>query len=469
MIPAAIQKPVAGNLTRKILENSLALFTSQLLSKVFRVLANFLLARFLGPENFGLWALVVSFTELFRFLANFGLDLILVRRMAQDQSASIFAPIICLRILFSGLALIGVWIALLFTGYGQNVKTLIYFYSLSFFLQAGAGSLAAYFQAQLKSASLIRAYTIAGVLYLLLILGGIYTQQTLPFFLASLLATEGALLALFTLVFFKNGGKLLPFTFAQAVSLVKEAYPLALWMGLLALYFRIDTLFVYHYGGEKGAGLYSACFRLSEAFLMIAAPVAASLFPVFSRLKNEKKEELAPIYQKSFFLFFPPTLLIAALVMGASGPIIRFLYGVEFASAAPGLSVIIWSMVFMFANTLSFQAIVACHREKSLAKIAAVNTAINLALNFYLVPKLGFVGACWATVVTEIVNFILQVLVLQKLFAEKLFRKILPHLAPPGLAIIWFYLHPASFETAGIWLFLFAYLVFFLNRKGPPR
>ena len=86
MIPASVEKPAPGSLTRKILENSVALFTSQLLAKVFRVLANFLLARFLGPESFGSLALVLSFAELFRFLPDFGLDRILVRRMARGQS-----------------------------------------------------------------------------------------------------------------------------------------------------------------------------------------------------------------------------------------------------------------------------------------------------------------------------------------------------------------------------------------------
>ncbi|MGE5693567.1 MAG: oligosaccharide flippase family protein, partial [Candidatus Zixiibacteriota bacterium] len=87
MIPASVQKPAATSLTRKILENSVALFTSQLLAKVFRVLANFLLARFLGPENFGSLALVLSFAELFRFLPDFGLDRTLIRRMARGQTA----------------------------------------------------------------------------------------------------------------------------------------------------------------------------------------------------------------------------------------------------------------------------------------------------------------------------------------------------------------------------------------------
>lgn len=452
--------------SHKIVGNSLALFTSQLLSKIFKVLANFLLARFLGPENFGTLALVLSFTELFRFLADFGLERTQVRRLARDSSSSGLSAALFLRGLFSGLAILGVWMALFFSGYDSNVRQLIYFYSLSFFLQSGSGVLAAYFQSQLKSASLIWAYTLSGLVYLGLVLTGIATEQGLPFFLVSLLATEGVLLTLFSFTFFNKGGKLAPFSFSELAPLVKEAFPFALWLALGTIYFRIDTLFVYHFTGERGTGLYSACFKLSEGFLMIATSAAASLFPVFSRLKKEGGGQLAALFEKSFFWFLSPTLLIAILVMGTSAPLVSFLYGEAYISAAPGLCVLIWSIVFMFANILTTQALVACDREKSMAKITVVNVLVNLSLNFYLVPRLGFIGACWATLATEAVNFFLQTMVLQKLLARKLFIRILPHFLAPTAAILWFYFQPVGFKTAGVWLFAFGYLVFIFNRRG---
>lgn len=453
------------NLTRRILGNSLALFTSQLLAKVFRVLANFLLARYLGPENFGTWALVLSFAELFRFLPDFGLERTLVRRLARNPQASQLSATLFLRAVFSGVAVMAVWTALFFTGYSPAIRTLIYFYSLSFFLQAGSTALAGYFQAQLKSASLVWAYTISGGLYLILILAGIFGEQNLTYFLGSLLGTEGLLLAFLFFTFRKNGGKLSSFSFVELRPMVKEAFPIAVWLALGAVYFRIDTLFVYHFAGERGAGLYSACFRLSEGFLMIAAAAAASLFPVFSRMKTESREELSGLYQKSFFWFFVPTLPVALLVTAASPAIISFLYGPAFAPAAAGLSVIIWSIVFMFANILTTQAIVALNREKSIAKICAFNVAVNVGLNFWLIPRFGFIGACWATLATEAVNFALQTLVLQRLLGKKLLVRVLPHLIAPSMAVAWYFLDSNSFKTAGVWLFVFGYLAYLVNHK----
>ena len=466
MIPASVEKPAPASLTRKILENSVALFTSQLLAKVFRVLANFILARFLGPENFGSLALVLSFAELFRFLPDFGLDRTLVRRMARGQAAHGISATLSLRAAFSSLAVLVMGITLLFADYPRPVELLIYFYGLSFFLQAGSSTFAAYFQAQLKSISLVWAYTVSGLLYLGLILGGIFSGQGLTFFVASLLFAEGLLFLLFALTFFRKGGKLTAFNFSELGSIVKEALPIALYLALGAAYFRIGTLIVYHYTGERGTGLYSACFRLSEAFLMLAASVSASLFPVFSRLKTENKAELVALFQRSFFGFLPPTLLLAILISGLSAPIIHFLYGEAYAPSAAGLSVIIWSLVFMIANSLSTNALVASDREKDITKITAANLLVNLALNFWLVPRFGFIGACWAVLATEAVNFVLQTWVLQRILIPKLLTRVWPHFIVPGLAVLWFYFYPSSFKSAGIWLFTFGYLVFLLNRKG---
>jgi len=466
MIPASVEKPAPVSLTRKILENSVALFTSQLLAKVFRVLANFLLARFLGPENFGVWALVLSFIDLFRFLPNFGLDLTLVRRMARSSSTSGLSKTLFLRSLLSGLALVTVGVILSFTGYSMDIRKLIYFYSLSFFLQSGVGVFSCFFQAQLRSAALVWAYTISGLVYLGLTLIGIFTRQELTFFMVSLVSTEGILLSLFALTFFKKGGKLAAFNFSELFPLLKEAFPIALYLALVTAYYRLDTLIVYHYAGERGAGLYSACFRLSEAFLLLASSVAASLFPVFSRLKNENKTELASLFNKSFFWFFPFTLSAAILGTGLSPLIIHFLYGEAFAPAAGGLAVIIWSVVFMFANALSMQALFAFDREKTIIQIAAVTLLVNLGLNLWLVPRYGFVGACWATLGREMVSFILQAWVMQKILVPKLLIRVWPHFIVPSLALLWFYFYPSSFKSAGIWLFTFGYLVFLLNRKG---
>lgn len=470
MSATVTEKPAAAGLTRKILENSVAIFAGQLLAKVFRVLANFLLARFLGPENFGILALVLAFTELFRFLPDFGLDRILVRRMARGQAAAHgISANLSLRAAFSSLAVLVMGITLLFADYPRTVELLIYFYALSFFLQAGSATFAAYFQAQLKSISLVWAYTASGLLYLGLILGGIFSGQGLTFFVASLLFAEGLLFFLFAMTFFRKGGKLTPFNFSDLGPMVKEAFPIALYLALGAAYFRIGTLIVYHYTGERGAGLYSACFRLSEAFLMLAASLSASLFPVFSRLKTENKTELAALFQRSFFGFLPLTLLLAILIMGLSATIINFLYGEAYAPSAAGLSVIIWSLVFMFANTLSTHALLACDREKDITKITAANLLVCLSLNFWLVPRFGFIGACWAALGTEAVNFFLQGWVLQKALVPRLLVRVWPHFIVPVLAVLWFWFFPSSFKSAGIWSFVFGYLVFLLNRKGKPH
>lgn len=462
------EKPASAGLTRRILENSVAIFASQLLAKVFRVLANFLLARFLGPENFGILALVLSFTELFRFLPDFGLDRILVRRMARGQAAHGISASLSLRAAFSALAVLAMGITLFFAGYPRQVELLIYFYALSFFLQAGSSTLAACFQAQLKSISLVWAYTVSGLLYLGLILGGIFSGQGLTYFIASLLFTEGLLFFLFAMTFFRKGGKLISFSFSEIGPMMKEAFPIALCLALGAAYFRMGTLVTYHYTGERGTGLYSACFRLSEALLTLAVSVSAALFPVFSRLKTENKTELAALFQRGFFGFLPPILLLAILIMGLSAPIIHFLYGEAFAPSAAGLAVIIWSVVFMFANTLSSHTLVACDREKDIIKITAANLLVSLSLNFWLVPRFGFIGACWAALGTEAVNFFLQCWVLQKALVPRLLFRVWPHFVVPVLAVLWFCLFPSSFKSAGIWFFIFGYLLFLLNRKGKP-
>jgi O-antigen/teichoic acid export membrane protein len=80
--------------------------------------------------------------------------------------------------------------------------------------------------------------------------------------------------------------------------------------------------------------------------------------------------------------------------------IVRLFYGTQFASAAPLLSILIWSEVPVFFATVVLNAMVARNLQRMLPWPTAVGAALNIVLNLTLIPKYSATGAAWATLIS---------------------------------------------------------------------
>ena len=70
----------------KYFKNTSWLFAEKILRMVVGLLVVVWVARYLGPEKFGLLSYAHSFVGLFTIFATFGLDEIVVRELVKDES-----------------------------------------------------------------------------------------------------------------------------------------------------------------------------------------------------------------------------------------------------------------------------------------------------------------------------------------------------------------------------------------------
>jgi polysaccharide transporter, PST family len=91
--------------------------------------------------------------------------------------------------------------------------------------------------------------------------------------------------------------------------------------------------------------------------------------------------------------------VIGTMMALASHAIIRILYSKSYSGAAPILAVHLWASVFVFLGI----AQTPWDLSKNLMKLAlyrvAAGAAINIALNFILIPRYSAMGAAIATVI----------------------------------------------------------------------
>jgi O-antigen/teichoic acid export membrane protein len=408
------------------------------LRRALAFVATVSIARYLPVETFGRYVLVLATIELFRQVADFGIDYIAVRRLARDPGAGVLRPALRLKLAMSLVAVACAEVFALAMGYGPQFMGYLALASLALLFSATASTLATSFQATLSMRRLVPVNATANLLMLALVWAGILFHVSVAGFLLAAALAEAYGLALTFLLLRRAGHRaqrVAP-VWVPARGLLAEAAPLGLASVLVMMYFRLDTIVLSKVAGETEVGRYGAIFRLTEGSLALAAGLAATFLPLLSTyLANpDSRQRGLELYERGFNVLLASSVLLASTITLLAGPIMRLLYGAPYADAAPGLAVLIWSTVFMSLNMMQTSAFVALGRQRALFGVTIVNLLINVALIVTLIPRFGLLGACAATVVTEAANTLIQSALLARDLPMS--RMLVPVLRYGGLAVL---------------------------------
>jgi O-antigen/teichoic acid export membrane protein len=80
-------------------------------------------------------------------------------------------------------------------------------------------------------------------------------------------------------------------------------------------------------------------------------------------------------------------------------PIMHLYGGAKYSDSAPLLAVLVWSEIPIFFATTFSNALLAANLQNLVLWPTLAGAAVNIALNLYLIPRWGAMGASWATVV----------------------------------------------------------------------
>ena len=179
-----------------------------------------------------------------------------------------------------------------------------------------------------------------------------------------------------------------------------QGLPFALTFVLTILYFKVDQPILYAIRGPEEAGWYAAAYKPFEALLFIPMTLLSVVFPVLSVYFRERPKELADAVSR----FFKALVVIgwpsAVGLFLLAHPITKmFLY----PNSEPALRILAVALAIGFVNSAFIGALSASDRQTSFTWAAGWSLVANVALNLVLIPFFGYLGASWATVLTEVV------------------------------------------------------------------
>ncbi len=408
--------------TVRVIQNSgsILLFTTGV--KVLKLVSFLLLARYLGVSQFGKFSLVLAFVELFRVMADFGVDTAVIRRLTvseEDQSKLVGSTITLKLILATASYFLTLLISFILR-YPTDLVLLIALAAFALFASSSANALTTPFQAQLRMKQLVPAKISGGVFFVLAVVIGIQLGLSLIGFVAIWMGAEFVTLILTALIAKSWVPPKFSFNRKKLKSIFVEAIPLGISAILITAYFRLGTLILGWMVGYHAVGEYAVAYRITESFLILAVAIASSVYPIFSKIVESGdfqrfKRALVKVYGGSLLLgalFAIFITIFAAQILNVISP--------EFHGSISPLILLTWGAVFMFANMQSAASIQGLGLFKVVTLIASFNLILNVSLNLNLIPLLGATGAALAVLFTEGVNMIIQLSLIFILLRKKI-------------------------------------------------
>jgi O-antigen/teichoic acid export membrane protein len=407
LIPDFIRRRIAHRPEfLKIADNIGWLFFDKLLRMAIGLLVGVWVARYLGPEQFGLFSYALAFVALFGTVATLGLNSVVVRDLIQHPATAdvTLATAFTMQVLGGLIAyLLSVMvIGLLHPG---DLLTRSVVGIMGFCLVFKSSEVIRYwFESEVQS-----KYTVwVGNAVFLLIAGAkiglIFLGEPLIAF-AWLVLVETVLVAFGLLyIYVRQNGvlKVWLFQLQRARTLLRDSWPLILSAVAIMIYMRIDQIMLGSMIGNDEVGMYSAALQLSEVWYFIPMAIVGSIFPSIIDAKKQNNTHYTALLQRLFDLIVIIAVVIALPISLCSGILVQLLYGDAFARAGDVLAVHMWGSIFVFLGVASSNWFVLENLQKLAFYRTALGAVVNVAANIVLIPRYGAIGAAFGTLLSQI-------------------------------------------------------------------
>lgn len=376
-----------------------------------------LVARFLGPSDFGLMNYVISYITLFSIISTFGLDNIEIRELSKKnlKQKEVLGTSFCLRFFLALFTCFLVYFTTL--SYESDNKTilLIMIYSLSYIFSS-LNIIRNYFTSIIQNKFIVKSELlrifIGGIIKVLLV----YFNFDLVYFIWSLVL-DFFLISLGYLFSYKGLGYSIfqwKFNFDVAKFLIRESLPLVFSGAAILIYQKIDQLMINNMLDSKEVGLYAVGSKLSEFAIFIPVIISQTVTPLLIKLREEDSLKYNQKTIAYFDIVFWSALLVSVFMFFLAEPIILLMYGDVYLDAVPAFKIMSFKIVFAAMFTSSSQLIIIEGIQKYAVLRNILGCFLNVALNLLLIPLLGIEGSAIVSLFTLLITGYLSHLIIPR-------------------------------------------------------
>jgi len=405
---------------RRVAKNSIAPIIINLFNRAIDLALAALTARILGPTGTGRFDTAIYIYLWFDIIANFGLDMYLIREVARDRARArqIFVNTMVLRLLLvvavvpalggflAGRQALGEPLAT------ETVWAVVLLY-VGLLPGSVANGLAALFRACEKHEYPAAIQTVTTIIKVMLwvpvLVGGIGIVGLAG---ASIL-TNVATLAILALLARRLIWADLPRAEGRIVwrlqrTMLAESWPLMVSLLLQALFTGVNGVLLQQLQGDEVVGWYGAARKWVDALNIIPAVFTFAVFPVMSRQAAQDRAGLQRSYRLSVKLLTLVALPVAVLVTLLATVLVGLLGGGAFLPyGAVILRLLVWSILFGWINSLTNYVLIALNRQRYVLLASGARVVFTVVANLLFVRTFSYFASAWIIIGGELLLVLL--------------------------------------------------------------
>jgi O-antigen/teichoic acid export membrane protein len=398
--------------SQRIAKNISVMVLAELVGFGLNFIITVLIARYLGLIGFGNYSFVIAFVGVFQMIADSGLNNILIREIAVNRDN---------------------------LGYQLGVtKSLIWVFSIIVFLLIVLIINIINPAAEIRNATYIMGIAVLATVHALGYSSVFRALEEMEYNAAGFILHKICLISLVVLVIKLRLGLreiagaylisniLLWFFYYVIVSrrylrprmvlsikrwwyLISEAIPIGVASILRKISWQVDILILSAIGTATSVGLFSAPYKIIQSINLLPHTVSMPLFPFFSRLAKTSHKELFQTYEKSLKFMCLLSVPLVVTLATLSYSIVSLLFGSKFMNSYIALQILSITIIFLFPNAQFIYLFSALGKQRLYTVCCGISLVINVILDFILIPRFDFVGACLGTLIADISLFIIGI------------------------------------------------------------
>ncbi len=389
---------------RRKIRTDLILFTgSQFLYKLVGYAVLMMLTRYLAREEMGQFFLAASLCSLTGLLTELGIGGYLTRQIATEhrEGTRLFSEVISFQLPMIGAGFLLLNLIVLQTK--PELSSILLLTSVYTILEQIYLSFGAVFVGYQRISFNVTAGTVTKLVLVALVFLAVREEMTIRSILWCYIIANVCLLGI---ALFLSRQLIGPIRLRWDGAAIRRFLPISLsffGVGILGfIHFSADTLMLGYMHTFVAVATYETAFKFLEASRFLIRPVYTIYLPVITRLvSGGDRDRIRDLFLRLVGLTAGIGVVLAIIVALTAKWIIPFVFGPRYVESVPVLIVLYYCVPVLFTSLVGILFANATGHEKTSLRASALAVAFNIALNAFVIPRWGPVGAAWTTLVSH--------------------------------------------------------------------
>lgn len=367
-----------------------------------------LVARYLGPSQYGLMNYVISYVAMFSIIATFGLSHIEVRELARipERKNEIIGTCFVLRMLFATIGYLIIIVTVFISEADSFTTIMIMVYGLTLYTSCFE-VIRNYFTSIIKNEYVVKSEISRTIIGAFIKIALLLVHARLEYFIIATLFDTILVASGYLLSYSKKAGRITDWKYNKTLVpfLVKQSFPLLLSGAAVVIYQRIDQIMIGNMIDKESVGYFATAGKFLDIVLFLPGVLTQTVTPLLIKTKEERTLiEYENRCRQFISIIVWISVILALLTSVLANAIILLTYGAEYSMAVPVLQIMAWKTVGMALSSSGGQIIII----EGLQKWAVVRNVMGcvtcVIMNYLFIPTYGIIGSSIVTVLTVFVS-----------------------------------------------------------------